>query len=205
MLSDYLGELSPGVRERLERIVGRNERLLEMIRDYLDISRLEGGELRVNFTKDVDIAFIVIKPIIDIMRSDAEQKRIGIFQKLPEKKVLAEIDPDLIRIVLANLISNAIKYGKEDTEILVELDSSSDGFRFIVTNEGPGFPKTEIPNLFKKYSRLQTPELIRQKGTGLGLYTVWRIVKLHRGHIHAESEQGSWARFTIDIPWTKTE
>ena len=205
MLSDYLGELSPGVRERLERIVGRNERLLEMIRDYLDISRLEGGELRVNLTKNVDIAFLVIKPIIDIMRSDAEQKRIGIIQKLPEKKVLAEIDPDLIRIVLANLISNAIKYGNEDSEILVELESSSDGFRIIVTNEGPGFPKTEIPNLFKKYSRLQTPELIRQKGTGLGLYTVWRIVKLHRGHIYAESEQGSWARFTIDIPWTITE
>ncbi len=205
MLSNYLGELNPGVRERLERIVGRNERLLEMIRDYLDVSRLEGGELRAVLTRDVDIALLVIQPVIDAMRSDAEQKRIEIIQKSPEKKVLAEIDPDLIRIVLSNLISNAIKYGKEGTEIIVELNRSPGGFRLIVTNEGPGFPKSEIPNLFKKYTRLQTPELIRQKGTGLGLYTVWRIVKLHRGRIQADSEQGSWARFTVDIPGTKAE
>lgn len=205
MLNNYLGELSPSVRQRLERIVSRNERLLEMIRDYLDVSRLEGGELRVKFTRDVDIAFLVIQPVIDVMRSDAEQKRIDIIQKLPDEKVLAEIDPDLIRIVLANLISNAIKYGKEGSEIIVELKRSPEGFRLIVINEGPGFPKSEIPNLFKKYTRLQTPELIRQKGTGLGLYTVWRIVKLHRGHIQADSEQGSWARFTVDIPGTKAE
>jgi signal transduction histidine kinase len=147
----------------------------------------------------------VIQPVIDAVRSDAEQKNIVIAQFFPDKTLTARCDPDLMRIVFSNLMSNAIKYGRNDSDIRIELAPVADGFSISVTNEGPGFPKSEIPNLFKKYSRLQTPELIRQKGTGLGLYTVWRIVKLHRGNIHADSEQGSWARFTVDIPSVKNE
>lgn len=205
MLDNYVGELNPKVRERIERIVNRSEHLLGMVRDYLDISRIEGGELRVKFVDRVDIVSTVFQPVIDAMRSDLEQKNNVISQKFPENTITARCDPDLMRIVFSNLVSNAIKYGRNDSEITIEMTPIADGFRFSVTNEGPGFPKSEIPNLFKRYSRLQTPELIRQKGTGLGLYTVWRIVKLHRGNIHADSEQGSWARFTVDIPGIKNE
>jgi len=69
-----------------------------------------------------------------------------------------------------------------------------------VWNEGPGFPEAEKSRLFRKFSRLQTPELLKQKGTGVGLYTSWRIVRLHGGRIRADSEEGHWAEFRVELP-----
>jgi len=69
-----------------------------------------------------------------------------------------------------------------------------------VWNEGPGFPESERGKLFRKFSRLQVPELLRRKGSGVGLYTSWRIVNLHGGRISARSEPGAWAEFSFTIP-----
>ena len=67
-------------------------------------------------------------------------------------------------------------------------------------NEGPGFPPEKRADLFQRFVRQNTPELIRRKGTGLGLYTCWKIVQLHGGNIWADSELGAWARFAFRIP-----
>jgi signal transduction histidine kinase len=69
-----------------------------------------------------------------------------------------------------------------------------------VWNEGIGFTPEQRNELFRKFSRLDTPELKKQKGTGVGLYTVWRIVQLHGGQPDAHSQPGQWARFTFTIP-----
>ncbi len=80
----------------------------------------------------------------------------------------------------------------------VEKDSS--GFLVGVRNEGPGWPPEERTKLFRKFSRLQTPELQAKKGTGVGLYTSWRIIHLHGGRIDAHSAHGHWAEFNFEIP-----
>ena len=71
---------------------------------------------------------------------------------------------------------------------------------FSVWNEGPGFPPQKRADLFQRFVRQNTPDLIRRKGTGLGLYTCWKIVQLHEGRIWADSELGAWARFAFRIP-----
>jgi signal transduction histidine kinase len=69
-----------------------------------------------------------------------------------------------------------------------------------VWNEGPGFPDADRPKLFRKFSRLDAPELNRRKGTGVGLYTSWRLVQLHGGRIDADSRPGEWAEFIVTLP-----
>jgi signal transduction histidine kinase len=202
MLDGYFGTINPKVEQRIKRITLRSEHLLGMVREYLDLARIEGGELRMRSYKEVDLLRDVISPMVEMHQTAAEQKNINILVDSPPTPVTVKGDPGLLGIVATNLLSNAIKYGDEKGQIEVEIFPTCQGARVSVKNDGPGFPRTEIPNLFRKFSRIQTPELIKQKGTGVGLYTVWRVIKLHGGKIRAESEQGSWAKFIVDLPVT---
>lgn len=205
MLDGYMGTLDPRVEKRIGRIVARGEYLLGMVREYLDLARIEGGELRLRTYKDIDLKVDILEHAIEMHQSLAEENNISLHLKTPPTPVIVKGDHGLLQIVAVNLLSNAIKYGSRNGRIEVVLTPTCDGARFSVKNSGPGFPKSEIPNLFKKFSRIQTPELIKKKGTGVGLYTVWRIVKLHRGKIQADSEEGSWAKFTVDLPMGDNE
>lgn len=200
MLDGYMGEINDKVTERIQRIVVRGEHLLGMVREYLDLARIEDGELQLRSYQELDLVEAVIQPMITMQLTAAEARGMTLEFNQPEQAVKIHADKQLLDIVLTNLLSNAIKYGDDNGLITVDLTHHDSGIRLAVTNEGPGFPKAQIPKLFKKFSRIQTPELMKRKGTGVGLYTVWRIIKLHGGRIKAESEAGSWARFTIDLP-----
>jgi len=106
----------------------------------------------------------------------------------------------LLQIVVVNLLSNAVKYGNEGGEVRLTVRNEDDRLITSVWNEGPGFPEEEQSKLFRKFSRIQTPELLQRKGTGVGLYTTWRIVQSHQGRIEARSKHGEWAEFTFTIP-----
>ncbi len=110
------------------------------------------------------------------------------------------MDPDRLDRILVNLLGNAVKYGREGGIIRVKVERQPDRTTVSVWNEGPGFPPEERPRLFRKFSRLQTPELRAQKGTGVGLYTAWRIIHLHGGRMDATSQVGHWAEFSFDLP-----
>jgi hypothetical protein len=96
--------------------------------------------------------------------------------------------------------------GREGGEIRVTLEVvrsrriKPEALRVSVWNEGPGFSPAQRNKLFRRFSRLDTPELKGTKGTGVGLYNSWRIVQLHRGHITAEAKKGEWAEFSFEIP-----
>jgi signal transduction histidine kinase len=75
-----------------------------------------------------------------------------------------------------------------------------DSFCVSVWNEGPGFKPSQRAQLFRKFSRLDTPALTGRRGTGLGLYNAWRIVRLHGGRIRADSQPGEWADISFEIP-----
>jgi signal transduction histidine kinase len=105
-----------------------------------------------------------------------------------------------MRVVLTNLLSNAVKYANRGGKTHLQARKTGDALEVSVWNEGPGFDEADRPLLFRKFSRLRAPELLREKGTGVGLYNVWRIVQQHGGRIWAESERGKWARFSLRIP-----
>ncbi len=194
----YLGELSPPQRERLARMIAKGRYLLGLIQEYLDLARIEGGGLKPTF-RGTDLLGEVIEPAIELVREHWEAKGMSLERRLPDAAT-AELDPELMKIVLVNLLSNAAKYGRERGVIRLTVESRPDRLGWSVWNQGPGFPASEQGRLFRKFSRIPTPELSSAKGTGIGLYTCWRVVHAHGGRIRADSEPGAWAEFAVEIP-----
>jgi signal transduction histidine kinase len=136
-----------------------------------------------------------------MVKALAAGKGMPLERDYPAVPVMLTCDPDLLKIVAVNLVGNAIKYGRDGGRVRVTVVPGDDrGAAVRVWNEGPGFPASQRSRLFRKFSRLDTPELKKRKGTGVGLYTSWRIVKLHGGSIDATSEEGSWAEFSVRLP-----
>lgn len=196
----YVGELPEEQRVIVEKIIRKSDYLLNLVREYLDLARLEGGELTLRARDGVDLVADVLEPAYDIVKALAEEKHMPVERAMPPEPVRLTCDPDLLRIVAVNLLGNAVKYGWDRGLVRVAAGSKADGAWFTVWNEGPGFPPDQRPRLFRKFSRLDTPELRARKGTGVGLYTSWRIVTLHGGRIDATSGEGAWAEFRVDLP-----
>ncbi|MBN1551535.1 GAF domain-containing sensor histidine kinase [bacterium] len=200
LLNNYLGQLNQEQNRKIDRIQLKAKHLLGLVRDYLDLARMESGELKVNINSDVDFVKDVVDPCLEIARHSVERRVMEIKIDKPDYPIIVDCDPALFRTVLLNLLSNAIKYGYPVGEITIKMCLEDAKFVLSVKNDGFGFPPEQQMNLFKKFSRLRIPELFKQEGTGLGLYTVWRIVRLHQGMITAESKYKLWAEFIIEIP-----
>jgi len=194
----YLGDLAPPQAAHIEKIVRKAEYLLGLTRDYLDLARIEGGSLELN-PRTVDLEAEVLAPALELVQSQFDEKKMRL-EREGEPPNGVQCDPGLLQIVAANLLGNAAKYGHEGGRAVLACSVSGAGFGFSVWNEGPGFPAAQKANLFRRFSRLRTPELLKRKGTGVGLYTSWHIVQAHGGRIGAESEEGHWARFRVEIP-----
>ncbi len=203
----YLGDVPPQQKEKLERMIHKGEYLLGLVREYLDLARVEGGELQPQLRSGVDVRAEVIDEALEVVRPQLEARGMRLVTEVPEQpRPRVCCDPALMRIVLANLLDNAVKYGREGGEVRVTAEVAASrhvrpaALRVSVWNEGPGFSAAEKNRLFRRFSRLDTPELRGIRGTGVGLYNAWRIVQLHGGRISAESKKGEWARFCVEIP-----
>jgi two-component system sensor histidine kinase VicK len=114
------------------------------------------------------------------------------------EKVEIEADSLLIEVVYANLVSNAIKYGRRGGEISLGFKEKEKIFIFNVRNEGEGIPQNKLEEIFGKFVRLDKKSPL--KGSGLGLYNTREIVERHGGEIWAESEERKGANFIFALP-----
>jgi two-component system NtrC family sensor kinase len=186
-----------GILDRLDRNINY---IASMSEKYLQYSKIESGELRI-YPQETDILGSVILPALE-----GEQKTIGekgIKVEIPEEDALKGlkllVDPEMMRVVFSNLISNAVKYGYQGGYIQVGFKETEDGYVFHVKNNGEGIPPDKLEDIFGKFSRLDNVRG-KQKGTGLGLFNARKIVELHGGRIWAESEVGKWADFIFSLP-----
>ena len=197
----YLGPLDDKQKAKLERLIVKGEYLLDLVREYLDLARVEGGELQVSMQCDVPFVEKVVEPALELVRAQIEAAGMLLSTELPEQAPLqADCDPSLLTIVLVNLLGNAVRYGRPGGGVRLTVSRSAHRLRVAVWNEGPGFSRAERGRLFRKFSRLHTPTSDQRRGTGLGLYNSWRIVQLHHGHIRAAANPGAWAEFTFELP-----
>jgi signal transduction histidine kinase len=150
----------------------------------------------------------VVAEAVDLVRPQADARGIHLMTCVPAPALPPVCcDPTLLRIVTANLLDNAIKYGDEGGDIRVKAEVTLDEkgqerLRISVWNSGPGFSPAQQNKLFRRFSRLDDPALKSRRGTGVGLYNSWRIIQLHKGRIAADSRHGEWAEFSFEIPAT---
>lgn len=194
----YLGALNSAQEDVLESLASSLEYLQDLVRNYLDLARLERVDLQVKRTA-FPLHPRVIEPAIEAVDRARERRGIEIVDRVPRSLVVSA-DAGLLRIVLENLLANAIKYGVDRGLILVEARQADRALTVSVQNDSRGIPPEQLPRLFHKFSRLDDAEHAKQHGTGLGLYICKQIVDRHGGQIWAESEMGEWVRFTFTLP-----
>ena len=197
-LGGYHGELPVKTLEMLERVSRALEQSQDMIKNYLDLSRAERGELELN-ALEIELVADVIEPVIEQTAGLFASKQIELELHAPEQ-VRLYADPELVTILLTNYLSNASKYGKDGGKARLEVRLDDSWIELAVWNEGPGFSHEEQHKLFAKFSRLRNQASRGARGSGLGLFLCKYIAKLHGGEVEARSEPGSWARFAVRLP-----
>ncbi len=194
----YLGKLDPKHEDYVRRMISKAQYLRNMTGEYLTLSRFESDRLELN-ASTTDFVKDILEDAIDIVAPQIEEKEIQLINETDNLPSLF-CDKTLIKIVVNNLLSNGVKYGKKNGTVKIKAFSKDNTFTFYIENTGPGFSPDQKHRLFKRFSRLESKELMQRKGSGIGLYTSWKIIKLHQGTIKGESEKDKWARFTFTLP-----
>lgn len=195
----YFGNLEPKQKEILDTIIRNCQYLEDIIRSYVDLSKMELDNLE-SFEKDIEFIDDVLTPVITIPEYEHNAKNMPLITDYQTRGKI-QGDENLLRIVVTNLVNNAIKYGKENTEIKISVFEKDENLVFSVYNEGVGISAKDIEKkLFRKFSRLKQKGTEGVKGSGLGLYICNKIIEKHNGTIDVESEVGSFVRFTVKIP-----
>lgn len=195
----FVGQVPEGLRRPLAAIRRYLDYGREIALSFNHLSRAEGEGFQPQPVPIADVAGEVVALAVGDCSSEASQRRMTVRVE-GEGPFPVCGDPDLLRVVMDNLVGNAVKYGEEGTEVVVALRPLADRLRVEVTNRGVGIPAERMGELFGKFHRLQDPQLRSRKGTGVGLYLVKRVVDLHGGKVGAEGEYGSWVRFWVEVP-----
>lgn len=198
----YGGEtLAPEIRERyFDKVNAAVDQMLYLLDDVLLIGRIEAGKADFHpATTDLER---FCRDICESIQLSDNSKHVIHFTHKGDCKNLV-VDPLLLRRILSNILSNAIKYSPEHSKIIFEL-SCDDQIEFRIQDQGIGIPADNQPNLFKSFYRCSNVGQIQ--GTGLGLAVVKRCVDAHQGQIKLESQEGHGTLVTVMLPaWRDAE
>jgi len=182
------------------RVARQAQRMLTIVDDLLDITRIDAGELRVE-PRDADLVEVV-RDAIERIRPSLEKHTIEL---TAPPKLKASIDVDRIEQVIANFLTNAVKYSPAGGPITVAIREEPDArARVSVTDRGIGIDPKAIPRLFERYFRAPGSEKAA-KGIGLGLYVTKRLIEAHRGSVSVDSVVGQGTTFSFTLPLARAE
>ncbi len=187
--------------EFLSIVNNESQHLNNLVDSILNISRIESGKVKYK-TGPVEVEMIV-RDVAVKMQKIADEKRINIFVNVHGALPTITGDAEKIGQVMRNLISNALKFGHAESDVVIDISEWEGGVRVSVQDEGIGIAEEHIPMLFKKFSQIDSSMTRSQKGTGLGLYITRHFVEGHGGKIWVESTPGKGSVFSFtlrDIP-----
>ncbi len=193
----FLGAVNERQKTLLDS-VGRNlEQLSFTIRNFLDLSRFEKGELHLD-RRDILLKKDIVDESLEVFKEQIAEKGLKIENAVPEH-VSVNADGELLKIVANNLIRNAVKYGRAGGKVRISAVEDLDCCRVEIYNDGEPIPASAQGQLFRKFSRLAAPpEKKKIKGTGLGLFITKQIVEKHGGRIWVEAgRDGNTFVFTV--------
>ncbi|MDP2162084.1 MAG: ATP-binding protein [Flavobacterium sp.] len=186
-------------KKYLERAEKGVERLIYIVKDLDMITKLETGDLNLEFS-EFDIVELV-KNVFELLEMRANKKKITLtFDTKYAKPIFVVADQEKIQQVVTNLVMNSIKYGKEGgtTEVSIE-DLVSNKVIVRITDNGEGIQKQHIPRLFERFFRVDKSGARSEGGSGLGLAIVKHIIEGHNERIYVESQYGVGSEFSFTL------
>lgn len=199
MLDGDLGPLTKEQQDMMVKGYQSNERMILLINDLLNISRIEEGRFQYRFAR-YDLAEVIDR-VIEELQPDIKARGVT-FRYIKPATALpkASLDEQKMHLVIQNLIDNAIKYTPRGGRVEVKLELVNDQITFTITDTGAGIPARQQDRIFSKFFRADNVIRMQTEGSGLGLFIVKSIVEGHKGAVSFESKEGVGSTFTIRIP-----
>lgn len=195
-IQQRLGQKNLNEKERadLKMVLRNNERLLQLVDQLLDLSKIEARSLQL--TVEEGALFPFISTLADSFIYEAEKKNISYHLNIPTSLQNAWFDKDVIEKIVVNLLSNAIKYSPEQGTVTFKADINQNLLHIEVKNTGKGLTNETLQKIFKRFYQ----EDKHRQGSGIGLSLVKELVSLHKGKIEAQSKLDQWTTFYVTIP-----
>lgn len=201
LLEGDVGTVSGDQKQVLNQVFMSSERMVRLISDFLNVSRLQTGKFVIE-RRPVDLAVLVEREI-DGLVSSAQSRNMSFIYKKPKNIPLIDLDENKIQQVVMNFADNAIYYSKEGDKIKILLKKAGDRVEFRVKDSGIGVPPDEQNKLFGKFFRATNARKARPDGTGVGLFLAKKVVEDHGGKIIFESIEGQGSTFGFSLPLPK--
>jgi signal transduction histidine kinase len=199
ILEKSYGEVPGEMSQPLKNVYASNERLINLVNDILNISKIEAGKMEMEL-ENTSLEELILD-IMNELKVKADVRKLYLKYEKPKTSIPdVMVDKIKMRQVIMNLIDNSIKYTeKGGTTIKLQIVDSR--LQIIISDTGMGIDKEYIGQLFESFSRANVGARTHPEGTGLGLYIARRFVEMHKGRVWAESEgKGKGSKFFIEIP-----
>jgi signal transduction histidine kinase/ligand-binding sensor domain-containing protein/DNA-binding response OmpR family regulator len=193
----FHGPLAPAMAEQVELAHRNAGRVLELIDQLLEVSRLEAGSTPLR-ARRVELGAFVAR-LGEAFQPLAERRSIALSLEVPEEPLAVFADPVHLERVLANILSNAFKFTQTGGTVWVSLGAEPTVARISVRDDGPGIAPADLPHVFDRFYRGNESAARHQPGTGIGLALARELVALHGGRLDVESEEGSGSTFTLTL------
>lgn len=193
------GTNDPETHDRMvDRSLVRLSGMRKLIYDLLDLTRLESGQKKRELAAAdvIDIA----RTAMETMKPDAAPRGIAISLETNAQEIVMPVDKEEIEIVFNNLISNAVKYNRDNGKVTVAVSDKKDEVEIAVSDTGIGMTKEEMSRLFGEFVRIKNDKTKNILGSGLGLTIMRKIAALYNGNISVESTPDEGTTFTVTIP-----
>lgn len=198
VLQGFTGEVDEAQRSLLEKAYNGNERQLHVINQILQLAKLESG--RIVLARHATDLKKLVQDVVEEQRLVAEERDHVLKAVVPKRAVEISIDQHMIRMVLENIVSNAIKYTTSAGKVTVRLSQTKHNVIIAVKDSGIGIAKEQKEEIFKQFTRLHNEHTALISGTGVGLYLADQLVNLHGGMLDVDSVEGKGTTFTVTLP-----
>lgn len=196
MLLDEGENLTDHQKEYLAKILEGHERINGLIKAFLQISKIEMGELSFH-PEEVEINPIIEK-ILESMKEQINSKKLTIDTQNVIQKI--STDPKIFEMIIHDLLSNSVLYNKENGKVILKITENEKFYQIYIEDDGYGIPESQKEKIFEKLFRADNVRLIDTIGNGLSLYIIKSILDKLGGNIVFESKENEFTKFTVSIP-----
>lgn len=198
------GKIPPKAREYLESVFNSSQRLASMVKDLLNVSRIESGRIHIIYEQK-QVEDVIDQAVMEVMSKAREAKHTLTFEKPKKKMPMTWIDVTRITEILINILGNSIKYTPNGGKITVKCVSDNDKIVVSVEDNGKGIPKDRAKAVFEKFTQVDVMK-DEVKGTGLGMYIAKKFIELMHGQIWFNSDgAGKGTTFYFSLPIVKNK